>query len=197
VTVNAAQGDTVSVTAASSLAPAAWSFNNSAQFTFNPTTAEEGLHVFRFTATGLDSTTEETITITVTSANTPSAYEQWAASQWGVEVGNLPPEAAIDGNADGDNASNLAESYLGTDPRDPNSRLTLQIVGNSSTHATMLISPIVEPGTYYIQETTSLNGVWSEPQPMQIEGAAETGEVEHPVNGIQTFFRILYQPPAE
>ena len=197
VTVNAAQGDTVSLAAASSLAPDHWTFNDSAQFSFTPVAAEEGVHVFRFTATGRDGTSEQTITVTVTSDSTPSDYQQWAAGQWGVDTGSLPPEAAAEADADGDNASNLAEFYLGTNPRDSNSRLTVQIVGRSATDATLLISPVVEPGTYYLQETTSLTGPWSDPQPMQVEGAGESGEVQHPVNGIQTFFRIIYQPPAE
>ena len=196
VTVNTDQGDTVSLPGQQSCA-GRLDVNDSAQYSFTPVAAEEGVHVFRFTTTGRDGPSEQTISVTVTSDSTPSDYQQWAAGQWGVDTGSLPPEAAAEADADGDNASNLAEFYLGTNPRDSNSRLTVQIVGRSATDATLLISPVVEPGTYYLQETTSLTGPWSDPQPMQVEGAGESGEVQHPVNGIQTFFRIIYQPPAE
>jgi glycosidase len=197
VSVTADPADTVALSVASNLAPTHWTFGPGAQFSFAPTAEDEGIHVFRFTATGRDGTTEETITVTVTTGGTPSAYDNWAAGIWGLEGGSLPPDAAPDADPDGDNATNLAEFYLGTDPRDPNSRLTVKILGLSEGQAMLEVSPVVEAGTFYIQESGALTGTWSDPQPMQVEGAAESGEIAHPVNGIQTFFRILYQPPAD
>jgi glycosidase len=196
--VTVAPGDTVLLSAASSLAPVNWTFNSSGQFTFTPTANEEGTHVFRFTATGQDGTTEQTITVSVTSGSTLAAYENWARDIWGVAPGAaLPAEAAPDADPDGDRNSNLAEFHLGTDPRDPNDRLTVKIVGMGENSATLHVNPVVEAGTFYIQETQSLNGEWSTPQPMSVEGAVETGEINHPVNGIQTFFRVIYQPPTQ
>jgi hypothetical protein len=134
--------------------------------------------------------------LTIYNTTTPSAYALWAAGVWGVDAANLPPEASPDSDPDGDGVPNLAEFYLGTDPRDPSSRLTLTIVGMANERVTLQVSPVVESGSYFIQETMEMTGSWSAPSALQLDGV-EAGEFEHPVSATQTFYRIIYQPPGQ
>ena len=197
VTVTTAAGDAnVSLAAASNLGPSSWSLNNVAQFNFSPPVGSEGnTYTFRFTATGQDGSDEETFTVTVTSALTP--YEQWAAGIFGTN--NLGSSGASGADPDQDGIPNYAEFHLGTDPQNANSRLTTRMLGKSGTNGTVEVVPVVPVGSYSFRWSASLLGPWSEPQPLNVgpdaNGAPRTFSL--PAEDLQTFYRIIYQPPAQ
>ena len=197
VTVTTAAGDTnVSLAAASNLGPSSWNLNNAAQFNFSPPVGSEGnTYTFRFTATGQDGSDEETFTVTVTSALTP--YEQWAAGIFGTN--NLGSSGASGADPDQDGIPNHAEFHLGTDPQNANSRLTTRMLGKSGTNGTVEVAPVVPVGSYSFRWSASLLGPWSEPLPLNVgpdaNGAPRTFSL--PAEDLQTFYRIIYQPPAQ
>ena len=197
VTMTTAAGDAnVSLAAASNLGPSSWSLNNAAQFNFSPPVGSEGnTYTFRFTATGQDGSDEETFTVTVTSALTP--YEQWAAGIFGTN--NLGSSGASGADPDQDGIPNYAEFHLGTDPQNANSRLTTRMLGKSGTNGTVEVVPVVPVGSYSFRWSASLLGPWSEPQPLNVgpdaNGAPRTFSL--PAEDLQTFYRIIYQPPAQ
>ena len=195
VVLNVAQGDTATIAAASSLAPANWTFGGGlAQFSFTPVASEIGTHTFRFTASGSDGTDEETISIVVTSAQTP--YQSWADVVFG--QGNTNGQASAD--PDGDGVANLAEFHLGTDPTNANSRLRLAVNGWTNGTASLQIQPVASNGVYQIAQTTSLSAGWTN-SPQLLDRSQHLsdpqGRFTLPANELRTFFRVIYQPPAE
>lgn len=195
VALNLAQGDNASIAAASSLAPANWTFGGGfAQFSFTPVASEIGTHTFRFTATGRDGTDEETITIVVTSAQNP--YQDWADGVFG--SGNSNGISTAD--PDGDGVANLAEFHLGTDPMDANSRLRLAVHGWTNGSASLQVQPVASNGIYRIAQTTSLTAGWTN-SPQELNRSQHLsdpqGNFTWPANELRTFFRIIYQPPEE
>lgn len=196
VTVATDVGDTVSLAAASDLGPLSWSLNDAAQFSFSPPVGSEGnTYTFRFTATGQDGSDEETFTVTVTSAL--SSYEQWAAGYFGTN--NLGSSGASGADPDQDGVPNYAEFHLGTLPQDPNSRLTTRITGKAGTNVTVEVAPVVAGGGYSFRRSSSLLGPWTDPQSLNVgadaNGAPRTFTL--PAGELQTFYRIIYQPPAQ
>jgi hypothetical protein len=194
VQLDVAQGDTATIAVASSLAPANWTFGGGyAQFSFTPVASEVGTHTFRFTATGEDGASEETIQIVVAAAN--SAYDQWAAGIFGSDPHGSPSD-----DPDNDGVSNLSEFHVGTDPQDRNSRLTLAVHGIANGSASLQVQPVASNGVYQVQQTASLGSGWTNaPQVLDRHQhlTNSQGHFAWPASGLQTFFRVIYQPPAE
>jgi hypothetical protein len=76
------------------------------------------VHTFLFTATGRDGYDEELITITVTSQQNPTAYEQWAGA---AGLNPAGPNGAPGDDFDNDGRTNEEEFWADTDPTDDES----------------------------------------------------------------------------
>jgi glycosidase len=113
VDVNTEQGDTVTLTAASDLAPDNWTLSGAAQFSFTPVIGEVGVYTFRFTATGDDGFDEETITIEVTGQAQPTDFELWMDS---LGLTGNPEDTPV-----GSDYTYLQHFIADTDPTDPDS----------------------------------------------------------------------------
>lgn len=122
VNVTVADGDQITLSLASDLAPGTWSLSEAGVFAFNPTSSEEGVHTFRFTATGTDGFDEQTITVMVTGDEPPSPFESWLA------------ERSIDENhVDGSGFTPWEQYVADTDPNDGDSYpRILQIMPNGT-----------------------------------------------------------------
>jgi len=125
-----------------------------------------------------------------------STFEKWQEDNFGENAAQTP-DAAPEADPDGDGVPNLAEFYLGTDPRDPNSRLTLQLVMTGDGQTELHVSPVVTTGVFYLQESESLEEPWSEPQALTFDEAAETGLLPQSAPVGRRFFRIIYEPPVD
>jgi hypothetical protein len=64
---------------------------------------------------------------------------------------------------------------------------------------TVEVAPVVAAGSYSFRQSGSLLGPWSDPQSLNVgsdaNGAARTFTL--PAEGLKTFYRIIYQPPAQ
>ena len=149
-------GDSVDLSCASTLAPGAWNFTAPNDFSFTPTTNELGVHSFLFTATGQDGFDEELITITVTSSQGPTPYEQWAAAA------GLDPEGPDGGPADDyddDGYPNDSEYWADTDPLDETSFLQLRNLTISGTDLNLVLDKdSAAPRAYVIHTARQLVG---------------------------------------
>jgi glycosidase len=200
VTVTANASDTVELAVASDLSPVNWSFSQAALFSFTPSESEVGTHTFRFTATGRDGADEEIITVTVTSPPTVSAYDDWAEQIFGRDQqGNILASGLPNADPDGDGNPNIVEFHLGTDPNDPNDRLSAKILGIENGSAQIEFSPLVDQGRFYLQETENLSEGWGNPIPLFFDTGTpgETGQLPANMRGLRTFYRIIYEAPAD
>jgi glycosidase len=198
VVVTANQTDSVGLAVASNLPPGNWSFNQSATFTFTPTQSEIGTHTFRFTATGQDGSDEETITVTVSGAQSP--YEGWLTNAFGdTYIENNPSMVQPDADPDNDGNPNLVEFHLGTDPLDTSDRLKTRILGVANGTISLEVAPFAQAGQYFLQESENLATGWEEPTPLTVETGTSggAGELSAPTRGLRTFYRIIYQAPNE
>ena len=156
VTVNKDPADTVNLTCQSTLAPSNWTFTAPGNFSFTPGAGETGPHLFLFTATGQDGYDEELITITVTSSQEPSPYEEWAADA------GLDPEGvngAPTDDFDGDDRTNDQERWADTDPLDDQSYLRIvNIVLSGNDLNLALDKRTLVPRAYVIRSATQRTG---------------------------------------
>ena len=156
VTVNKDPADTVNLTCQSTLAPSNWTFTAPGNFSFTPGAGETGPHLFLFTATGQDGYDEELITITVTSSQEPTPYEEWAADA------GLDPEGvngAPTDDFDGDGRTNDQERWADTDPLDDQSYLRIvNIVLSGNDLNLALDKRTLVPRAYVIRSATQRTG---------------------------------------
>ncbi len=110
--------DSVTLTCQSTLATNHWTFTAPNSFSFTPQADDTGVHTFLFTATGIDGFDEEMITITVTTSQEPSPYEQWAES---TGLNPQGPQGGPSNDFDGDGIPNEKEFWADTDPTSTNS----------------------------------------------------------------------------
>ena len=146
--------DSVDVTCASTLDTNHWTFTGTNYlFSFTPATNETGVHSFLFTATGQDGFDEELITITVTSSQEPTPYEQW------VSAAGIDPDGANGGPSDdydGDGRTNEQEYWSDTDPMDDNSFLQIQNVTISGNNLNLTLDKdSAAPRAYVIHAATT------------------------------------------
>ena len=148
--------DTVVLSCASTLAPTHWTFTAPNNFSFTPATNETGVHSFLFTATGQDGFDEELITITVTSEQEDTPYEQWAAgfSGSGFDPGGANGAPADD--FDNDGRSNENEYWADTDPTDNQSFLQIEAIAVSGNNLNLgLDKDSAAPRAYVIHAATT------------------------------------------
>ena len=156
VNVTQAPGDAVTLTCQSTLAPNHWTFTAPNNFSFTPATNETGVHTFLFTATGTDGFDEELITITVTSSQNPTDYEQWA-EEAGLDVNGINGGPADD--FDGDGYPNDHEYWADTSPTNPLSFLQIENIAIAGTDLNIsLDKDSAAPRAYVIHGASQLVG---------------------------------------
>jgi hypothetical protein len=125
-------------------------------------------------------------------------YLDWARDLFGTDLdGRLPAEAQPLFDADGDGVANVAEFYLGTNPRNAGSKFSTKVAEVKSGVVTLAVDPIAPVGTYYLQYTDSLtSGIWSEPERLEVVSGDESVELEIGNGVSRGFFRLIYVPPG-
>ena len=132
-----------------------------------------------------------------------SAFDAWRLENFGAEWTADPGASkfSAQGDADADGCSNLAEFYLGTNPADASSRLSLKLLSAdlTSRSATLEISPVVtsESGSFFLQSTSSLTDSWGAEEPLFVASPAPSSTVSAPMDGTKKFFRIIFRPPQQ
>jgi hypothetical protein len=152
-----------------------------------------GSHLISATITDPNYQGSATATLLILSGDPPEEYEEWATvhfSQSEIESGLASP----DGDADGDGTPNLAELYLGLDPRDPNSRLAISL---DSSAQKLAINRVVTSGQFVIQTSGDLAGPWLDWLTLDIEEDGEGHVVAIPPPSDKLFFRLRYTPPTD
>ena len=190
VTFTQDPGDSVALSCASTLAPGTWSFTAPNSFSFTPTTNELGVHSFLFTATGQDGYDEELITITVTTQQEPTPYEQWI-SDAGIDPDGTNGGASDD--YDGDGRTNEQEYWSDTDPSDPDSFLRIDNLSLSGTTVNLSMEKMTSnaaPRAYVIHAANLVsNNSWS----WSVLGTNSSTSGVIPVNNVSntvTIFKI-------
>jgi hypothetical protein len=120
------------------------------------------------------------------------AYDEWATLNFSseeVDAGLALPDA----DADGDGTPNLAEFYLGLDPRDPTSRLTMTL---DPSVPQLLINRVVTEGEFVIEASENPAGPWQDLQTLAIEAEGNDHPVELAIPSGKRFFRLRYTPPS-
>lgn len=146
---------------------------------------------------------EARATLIIEEAADELTFEKWQEDNFG-ENAAQNPDAAPTADPDGDGASNLAEFYLGTDPRDPASRLSLMTDVPSGGTMAVTIAPVTRTGTFRLQTWTSL---LEPPESEDLEISEEEERAGFAGRDIdlsdgegqildKIFLRIIYEPPA-
>ncbi|MGA0092744.1 MAG: S8 family serine peptidase [Chthoniobacterales bacterium] len=122
-----------------------------------------------------------------------SAFDAWRQQNFG-ETWESNPDSGSVFDADGDGVDNHAEFYLGTDPADPGSRLTLSAAPVTSTNATIVIAPAVTSGVYTLKSWSDLTQA-PVSIPLEITEDSASVSFEVPADPNRNFFQLLYTPP--
>ncbi|MGA1129703.1 MAG: MBG domain-containing protein, partial [Chthoniobacterales bacterium] len=122
-----------------------------------------------------------------------SAFDAWRQQNFG-ETWESNPDSGSVFDADGDGVDNHAEFYLGTDPADPGSRLTLSAAPVTSTNATIVIAPAVTSGEYTLKSWSDLTQA-PVSIPLEITEDSASVSFEVPADPNRNFFQLLYTPP--
>ena len=183
-------GDSVALSCDSTLAPNNWDFTAPNNFSFTPTTNDLGVHSFLFTATGQDGYDEQMITITVTTQQEPTPYEQWATDA------GVDPEGANGGatdDFDGDGRTNEQEYWSDTDPADSNSFLQIQNLSINGATLNLMLDKMTSnaaPRAYVVHAAHEIAGNgWS----WSVLGTNSSTSGVIPINNVSntlTIFRV-------
>jgi hypothetical protein len=148
--------DSVTLSAQSDLPNNNWDLTGANLFTFTPAANETGVHTFLFTATGRDGFDEKTITITVTSQQDPTAFEQFLQS-FGIN-----PQGANAGpndDYDGDGFSNQQEYWADTNPNSGESYLSVKGIAVDGSSMSLTIDKSSQaPRAYVIHAASNMVG---------------------------------------
>lgn len=149
-------GDTVTLSAQSTLAPTHWSLTGT-NFVFTPSQDEMGTHTFLFKATGINGFDEKLITITVTAFEPEeSAYEQWATNS-GMNPNG--PNGGPTDDFDGDGISNQEEFWADTSPTNNASFPQIKAITLSGQTVNIALDKVSNVSRVYVIHTaTTLQG---------------------------------------
>lgn len=131
-------------------------------------------------------------TLNIVDAVNGVTFEDWKNSSWG--------EGAVvseNDDPDGDGVPNLAEFHLGTNPLDPDSRLSAQVLEIGTTHNSVRFSPVSERGVFLLETWSELGSAPASETFSFTRAEVEAGEATRqiPKNGGKGYYRLLYSPP--
>lgn len=121
----------------------------------------------------------------------------WRDANFGANANN-PSIAGPAADPDGDGVSNIAEQYLGLNPNNPNSRLSLNLMGipESNGMRSFRMGPAVTAGTYTLEIANSPAGPWTANVPVTVSSPATTFDFNLNNSYGGHFFRLRYAPPT-
>ncbi len=116
-------------------------------------------------------------------------YEAWALSH-----GLADDDALTGSDPDGDGLTNDLEFRFDFDPRDPNSRLKLNIRSGAGDDLILTINRVIPEGTFTLETALAPAGPWAGEIPVPVVAPASDHEVTVPRTGNTGFLRLRYSP---
>ncbi len=98
-------------------------------------------------------------------------------------------------DADADGLSNYAEMLLGMSPDDPQQCLRMELIPLNNATARLSINRVVPQGTFEIQSSAALDGIWQTWKTLSVPVAQDQWQETVPVNQRRQFFRLRWLIP--